>query len=144
MTPRIALNGKDITAFGLTPLDGTLNTLMKPAPMKKLATNENKSAHGSIILCSPTSRRYDKQDLSLMFYIEAPSIIDLSRMVETLVEELKQGKDATGVNELSVPELNKCFRLVYVSVDKYTNFGLSGSATLSIKFTEPNPNNRAL
>lgn len=143
-TPHMALNGKDITEFGITPLDGTLNTLMKPAPTKKLATNENKSSHGIIVLSSPNARRYDKQDISLMFHIEAPSLIDLNRMVENLVEELKQGKDGTGVNELAVPELEKCYRLVYVNADKYNNFGLSGEATLSIKFTETNPNNRTL
>ncbi len=143
--PLMCLNGKDIQEWwGLTPLEGTLNTLMKPAPMKALVTNENAALHGSHILSAPTSRRYQKQDFSLMFYMKAASMTDLHRQVETLVSNLKNGVNNTGVNELTIPELETTFRLIYSSVDKYTNFGLSGGATISIKFTEPNPNNRAL
>jgi len=142
--PVMLLNGQDIERWGISPLEGTMNTLMKPAPMKALVSNENASLHGSLVLYAPSARRYQKQDMSLLFYMQALSLTDLNRQVNALVEHLKNGKDNSGLNELKVPELETCYRLVYVSMDKYTNFGVSGSATISIKFTEPNPNNRAI
>lgn len=141
----MCLNGKDIQEYGLTPLEGTINTLMKPAPLKAAVTNENSSIHGSQVLSAPSSRRYAKQDLSLMFYLESSSLTDLARCLDDLVAKLVAGKDNSGVNELTIPELERTYRLVYAgTIDKYTDFALSGCATISIKFTEPNPNNRTL
>lgn len=143
--PLMCLNGKDIQEYGLTPLEGTINTLMKPAPLKAAVTNENSSLHGSHVLSAPTARRYAKQDFSLMFYLESASLTDLARTIDDLVAKLIAGKNNTGVNELTIPELERTYRLVYAgSFDKYTDFALTGCATVSIKFTEPNPNNRTL
>ena len=143
--PLMCLNGKDIEEWGLTPLEGTLNTLMKPAPMKTLVTNENAYLHGSMVLSQKTARRYAKQDFSLLFYIQGGySLTDLHRNIENLVATLIAGINDTGVNELTIPEIETTYRLVYSSIDKYTDFSMSGNATISIKFTEPNPNNRTL
>lgn len=143
--PLMCLNGKDIEEWGLTPLEGTLNTLMKPAPMKTLVMNENAYLHGSMVLSQKTARRYAKQDFSLLFYIQGGySLTDLHRNIENLVATLIAGINDTGVNELTIPEIETTYRLVYSSIDKYTDFNSSGNATISIKFTEPNPNNRTL
>lgn len=143
--PLMCLNGKDIQEYGLTPLEGTINTLMKPAPMKAPATNENSSLHGSHILSAPSARRYAKQDLSLMFYLESASLTDLARSLEAIEEAITAGVNNTGVNELTIPEIERTYRLVYAgTIDKYKDFALSGCATISIKFTEPNPKNRTL
>lgn len=146
----MCLNGRDIEEWGLTPLEGTLQTLMKPAPEKPLVTNENASLHGSQVIATPTARRFQKQDMSLMFYIDARNVVDLHRRVNTLVADLRNGKKVngsfTGINELTIPELETTFRLVLspTPVDKYNLWSLTGAAAISIKFTEPNPNNRAL
>lgn len=142
MTPRMSLNGKDIAAYSLTPLDGCIGTLMAPASYKTLATNDNAAVHGSTVLSSPAKRRLAKRDITLSFLLRSTSFVDLQRDIDTLVAVLVNGKDDSGVNELYLPLLEKCYRLVFVSIDKYTNFGMQGSATLNIKFTEPNPNNR--
>ncbi len=143
--PLMCLNGKDITEYGLKPLEGTINTLMKPRPMKTLVTNENAFIHGSMVLSQKTARRYAKQDFSLLFYIQGGySLTDLHRNIENLASTLIAGIDNTGVNELTIPEIETTYRLVYSSIDKYTDFSLSGNAIISIKFTEPNPNNRTL
>ena len=46
----IKINGTDISAFGLKPLDGTLDNLMKPAEMKSLVYNENTAIDGSLAM----------------------------------------------------------------------------------------------
>lgn len=142
--PLMSLNGQDIRAWGLTPLDGTINTLFKPAPMKALVTNENAYLHGSQVLSQKTVRRYKKQDLSLLFYIRTPSLTDLHTRLQDLVKALVEGIDGTGINTLTIPEIETTYRLIYEDIDKYNRVDFSGKATISIKFTEPNPNNRTM
>lgn len=146
----MSLNGRDIEEWGLTPLEGTLQTLMKPAPTKALPSNENASLHGSQMITTPSSRRYQKQEFSLMFYIDARTIPDLHRRIKQLTTDLTNGKKLsgsyTGINELTIPELETTYRLVLAPqpIDKYDPYFLTGAAAISIKFIEPNPNNRAL
>ncbi|MCM1361761.1 MAG: hypothetical protein NC235_07650 [Clostridiales bacterium] len=139
---RMALNGKDLVAYNLIPLQGCIATLISPPTYKKLATNDNAALHGSTVLSSPTNRWLDKRDISLSFLLRSPSFVDLQRNIDNLVDVLVNGVNKSGVNELYVPALEKTYRLVFVSIDRYTNFGLCGDATINIKFTEPNPNNR--
>lgn len=142
MKLRMELNGVDVSQYKLTPLDGNLNTLMKPAADKNLVKNENSSMNGTLILHSPTVRKVASRDITLSFKITTPSLVDLQREIDKLVNLLKMGKDSTGMNELYVPIIDTTYRLVYISMDKYSNFGLCGKATLSIKFTETDPTNR--
>ncbi len=144
MKVRLSLNGKDIEAYNLVALDGTLNTLLKPAAPKKLITNENSAINGVMVVSTPSKRRVDKQDISLSFLIGSTSLIDLRRDIDTLTQVLIAGKNNSGVNELVLPELEQCYRLIYSSISSYANFGLDGKAKITIKFTEPNPANRAL
>lgn len=144
MKLRISLNGHDIEEYHLIALDGTLNVLMSPASTKKLVTNENSAIDGIMIVSTPSKRRVDKNELSIPFILKSTSLIDLRREIENFTQVLVAGKNNSGVNELYVAELQQCFRLVYNSISSYSNFGLDGKATIVIKFTEPNPNNRTL
>lgn len=148
MKLHISLNGYDIAKYHLTALDGTLNVLMKPAAYKALTTNDNAASHGVSVIATPSKRRVAKQDLSIPFLLRAASVVDLQREIDNLTTVLVNGKyignSPSGVNELHVAELNKTYRLVYVSISSYANFGLNGYAKVSIKFTEPNPNNRSV
>lgn len=139
----MSLNGDDIEKYHLTSLQGNLATLMKPIGYKNLVSNENSSIDGSLILCSPSMRKAQKRDLSLKFLIKSASLLDLQRDTDTLVNVLISGKNGSGLNELHVPQLCKTFRLVFSTIDSYSNYGLDGWATLSIKFTEPDPTNTA-
>lgn len=148
MKLHISLNGYDIEKYHLTALDGTLNALMKPAAYKTLVTNDNAASHGVSVIATPSKRRFAKQDLSIPFLMRATSVVDLQRELDNLTAVLINGKNIgdspSGVNELHVAELNKTYRLVYVSISSYANFGLNGKALVTLKFTEPNPNNRTV
>ena len=137
----IKINGTDISAFGLKPLDGTLDNLMKPAEMKSLVYNENTAIDGSLAMTR--NRKVKRRDVTLLFIISRASLLELTDAIDALVSMLAAGKNNSGVNEGRVEELDRTFRLVYSSVDKYSNFGIDGKATLSIKFVEPNPKNRS-
>lgn len=148
MKLHISLNGNDIARYNLTALDGTLNALMKPVAYKALVTNDNAASHGISVIATPAKRRVAKQDLSIPFLMRAASVVDLQRELDNLATVLVNGKyngsSPSGVNELYIAELNRTYRLVYVGVSSYSNFGLDGRALVTLKFTEPNPNNRAV
>jgi len=110
--PNIALNGIDISAYGLVPLEGTIATILKPPPLKKLVTNENAYMHGIMALTQPSGRRIDKQDMSLSFFLYAPSMRDLYRQVTKIESLLINGeKDGsglyTGINTLTLYQYDK-------------------------------------
>ena len=144
MRLHISLNGNDIEMYHLTALDGTLNALMKPTTYKKAITNENAAVDGTMILSSPSVRKVDKREVSLPFLLRSVSLVDLQQELDNLAAVLVAGKDNTGINELYVYELNRCYRLYYVSMSSYANFGLEGYARVTLKFTEINPTNNKL
>lgn len=144
MRLHIALNGNDIEMYHLTALDGTLNALMKPATYKKAVTNDNAAVDGTMILSAPSVRKVDKRTISLPFLLRSVSLVDLQQELDNLAKVLVAGKDNTGINELYVHELNRCYRLYYDSMSSYTNFGLDGYARVTLKFTEINPINNKL
>lgn len=144
MRLHISLNGNDIEMYHLTALDGTLNALMKPTTYKKAVTNENAAVDGTMILSSPSVRKVDKREVSLPFLLRSVSLVDLQQELDNLAAVLVAGKDNTGINELYVYELNRCYRLYYVSMSSYANFGLEGYARVTLKFTEINPTNNKL
>ena len=144
MRLHIALNGNDIEMYHLTALDGTLNALMKPAAYKKAVTNENAAVDGTMILSAPSVRKVDKRTISLPFLLRSVSLVDLQQELDNLAAVLVAGKDNTGINELYVHELNRCYRLYYDSMSSYANFGLDGYARVTLKFTEINPTNNKL
>lgn len=144
MRLHISLNGNDIEMYHLTALDGTLNALMKPATYKKAVTNENAAVDGTMILSAPSVRKVDKRTISIPFLLRSVSLVDLQQELDNLAEVLVAGKDNTGINELYVHELNRCYRLYYDSMSSYANFGLDGYARVTLKFTEINPTNNKL
>lgn len=144
MRLHISLNGNDIDMYHLTALDGTLNALMKPTTYKKAVTNENAAVDGTMILSAPSVRKVDKREVSLPFLLRSVSLVDLQQELDNLAAVLVAGKDNTGINELYVYELNRCYRLYYVSMSSYANFGLEGYARVTLKFTEINPTNNKL
>lgn len=159
MKPIIALNGEDIAAFHLTPLEGTIAAILKPPPYKKIVTNDNSYINGTMAICTPSSRRIDKQDITLSFFLHSCSMTDLQRRLQQLEQALINGAKDTdgnysGVNTLTLHEYkvadaygkesSLCLRLIYVGMSKCNTWFPYGKAVVTLKFTEPNPNNRAL
>ncbi|MBO4550141.1 MAG: hypothetical protein J5733_05365 [Bacteroidaceae bacterium] len=152
MKPLIALNGIDIRGLGLVPLAGSIAALVTPPKYKKLQSNDSSFIHGTRVLSSPSSRRYEKNEISLSFFVLAPSQIDLKRKVDSLIDIFVKGKNAgtelqpnyKGVNELYLAEYDICLRLVYSNISKFSPWFPHGNAIATFKFTEPNPNNRTV
>lgn len=147
-TPRMILNGEPIATYNLKPLEGTLDAILQPAPFKKLVTNDSSCIHGTIAISTPAKRFRDKQDLSLSFLVNSTSAMDLQEQLQYLERDLIRGKyqdnNQTGINELVLPDYGICLRLIYIQMSKVTPWFPLSKAVITLKFTEPNPENRAL
>ena len=129
-------------------VSGTITTLLTPAEYKKMTSNENGFIHGAMLLCSPSSRRKDKKEMSLSFFLYSDSQEDLKRDLDKLEELLVNGNEENGVyngvNEMSLPEYGICLRLVFEKVAKVDPWIPHNCAIITLKFIEPNPNNRSM
>lgn len=146
MSYKININGKDVAELGLTPLFGTLDNILKPAPMKKLVTNTNSAIHG-VLPVNAASRKVDKRDFSMLFRLKSASDIDMYRMLVKLETFLRNGvtsgTDSSGINEICFVGYEVCLRAIFNKIDKYTGtVPRSGVASISINFTEIDPTNR--
>lgn len=135
-------NGMKIP-FRLVPLDGTLDNLMKPAEYKAITYNENASIDGAIGVIS--ERRKKRRDVSIMFWMYAEDTLSLNNALEALEAFLIKGGSTYGVNEVVIPQIETCYRLVFNKFDKYARLGSgTGKASISLNFTEINPKNRQM
>lgn len=146
MSYKININGKDIAELGLTPLFGTLDNILKPAPLKKLVTNTNSTIDG-VMPVNAASRKVDKRDFSMLFRLQSASDIDLYRMRVKLEEFLRNGvtdgTDKSGINEICFVRYEVCLRAIFNKIDKYQGATPhSGVASISVNFTEIDPTNR--
>ena len=141
MNLHISLNGRDITEYGITPLDGTINALMKPAGLKKLVTNTNSAFDGVIPVIS-ARRKKDSRTVTLNFYLLSTSLIDRRRDMENLEAELIKGTGG-GVNEMYVEELEQTYRLIFDGITSF-NANVQDKALIAVKFMEfcPTAENR--
>ena len=142
--PLIALNGQDILGYNLVPVEGTIEALLAPRKYKKPVENESAAIHGTRIITTPSKRKYDKGSLSLSFMLYSESMEDLDHDVDNLQQLLADGVDGSGVNELLLAEYGVCLRLYFNEIKKYSPWYPYGKATLTLSFTEINPNNRSI
>lgn len=137
------INGNDISQYGLIALEGTIAALIKPNTYKDLPKNENLSMHGTVIFANPSLRKVKQRDVTLPFLFQSSSLYAMQRALNALRDDLINGTE-DGVNEIYIPAIGTRFYLIFNSMPAFAHFGdlRNGMAKISIKFTEPNPNNR--
>lgn len=139
---KLFINGKCAReTYGAYLGEGSLSALMTPPPIKPIITNNNRVNHGAEVVVvnskGESLLRYDTQDITLFINITADSYEFLKLAQDKLFKEIM-----SGMVQLSVPELpGVIFRLVYQSSSQYSQFN-GQLAKFSVKFIEPNPNNR--
>ena len=136
----ITINNVNVkTTYGVIPLRGTLDALMKPYSMKKVSAVSSAAVDGDISVSIPAMRKAASRYVSIPFKVNGSSIADLDGKITAFISFLRNGYGNQGINNLKVIELNKTYRLMYDSADRYSNFSDSGCCTLTVKFYEPNP-----
>lgn len=133
----ITLNGTTLTSMGVTLLQGAYAELLQPAAVKTYIENDDPTKNGIQIDTLMTPKQ-DKRDLTLRFLVQGSSESDFLAKYNAFIAELQ-----TGYVELYIPDLLSKYRLLYRSCTKYANYRLH-ACEVAIKFTEPDPSNRAV
>lgn len=131
MIRNATINGTPLSTWGAGLMDGTMEALLAPAPMKDYISNESRLEHGTRIL--PGYAKVASRELSLPFLIEGKGRADYLSKYSSFVNELYKGNIA-----LYIPELNRTFTLTYLSSGKYGSYG-ECRAKVMVRFMEAVP-----
>lgn len=136
MSVNLMINGKDARSeWGVLTTSNTLSALLAPAPMKENPSFTSRKEHGSRI--DTSDPKVAQRDLNLEIQMTARSPEEFYSRHAAFCSELEKG--AFDLSTTDRP--NVVYHLLYDSCPQYTQF-CRGMATLSLKCTEPNPNDR--
>ena len=139
MTGELYINGKDAwIEWGVNMGEDFINEIDAFVPMKELIENDSRLEHGKrILLANP---RIASRELTLHFTIKGDSETDYRAKRKAFEQELQ--KLAV---DIKVPAIGtEVYHLVYLGKSVAYALNLSRTfCTVSAKFEEPNPMNRA-
>lgn len=134
----LLINGKDAyITWGVRMGEGVLDALGSSVPMKEFIVNKSRLEHGKrVIIINP---KVDERELTLSFTIEGVTASDYQEKKKAFFEELYKG-----VIDIQVPLVSsEIYHLIYLG--KSITYAQSLDRTFgkcSMKFCEPNPDNR--
>lgn len=132
----IIINGIDARKrWGIITTVNTLNSLLTPAPMKEFPVFNSRLEDGSRI--DTDNPKLQSRDLNLEIQMIADNPSQFYERHEAFCKELYKGSFDLSTSDR--PDI--VYHLKYNSCSAYTQFR-RGIATLSLKVTEANPNNR--
>lgn len=125
------------TTYGVRFVQGAYEALLTPAGMKEYISNDNRLRNGSQYAALATSAKKKAREVAIPFIIEAPTEATFFTRYEAFLEKV-----SSGLVYLRVPRLNKVFKVVYTSCDR---FGISRlkDAIFTLRMIEPDPTNRS-
>lgn len=135
-TPTIYINGKNAkTEWGVLTTGNTLSALLAPVPLKERITNESRLEHGK--RTDNSNPKMASRELNLEIQMTADTEAQFYARHAALCTELAKGTIDLYLSDRPTV----IYHLEYNSCPQYTQFRRS-MATLSLKVTEPNPNDR--
>lgn len=125
------------TKYGVSMLSGTLTALLTPPAAKGMVTNQSRLEDGTRYTV-PDGIRLAERDVTLNFSIKGKDENEFAARYAAFIALLTAGTLTVSTSY----ESGKYYRLLY---QQCTTFGQVGMtyAKISVKFKEPNPNNRA-
>lgn len=137
MTEDLYINNKAAFAtWGLELDESSYDALLLPAPQKPAIENKSSGQHGKQIM---PSAYIDERTVSIVVRINANSRVDYLSKLNSLMTELRGG-----IIAFRVISLNTVYYLAYESSFELSiAYGMK-SGRHSIRFSEPNPNDRDL
>lgn len=139
MTGDLFINGQDAwLTWGVNMGEGFLDAIDSFAPMKDYIENDSRLEHGKRVLV--TEPRVASRDLTLRFTIMGNSESDYRNKRKAFETELQKANV-----DIRVPALGEeVYHLIYLG--KSVNYAMNIArtfSTMSSKFEEPNPMDRA-
>lgn len=139
MTGELFINGKDAwTEWGVNMGEGFISALDSFVPMKDYIENESRLEHGKRVIVS--NPKMASREMTLRFTIKGSSESDYRAKRKAFETELQK------INVLiKVPAIGEeTYHLLYLGKSVSYALNLSRTfSTMSSKFEEPNPMNRA-
>lgn len=147
MTGELYINGIDVyREFGITPIKGTFNEVMKPISVKSPLSVELENEHGEITLFPNNMALLEARDFTIPLAIVAYNSNDFFDKKSRLEAMLQ-----TGTFLMFFPKINLAMTCYLKEVTQYTqlepvqvNAGRRVSAIINLSLREPNPYMRGL
>lgn len=135
------INGKDAyTEWGVNMGEDFLDVIDSFAPMKDYIENDSRKEHGKRVIVNEDVLKVASREMTLHFTIIADTKAEFRSRREAFESELRKGKV-----EVNVPELgSQIYKLIYLG--KSIGYAMNRArtfCTISAKFEEPNPTDRA-
>lgn len=139
MTGELYINSKDAwTEWGINMGDGFLDAIDAFAPMKDYIENDSRLEHGKKVITSIA--KVASRELTLHFTIKGDTASDFRTKRKAFETELQAGSVTVKVPSIG----NDVYKLIYLG--KSISYGMNTArtfCTISAKFEEPNPTDRA-
>lgn len=112
-------------------MEGTLEALLTPAPMKEYIKNDSRRENGLRLI--PANAKVAAREVSIPFLIEGSGRVDFLLKYKSFVNELYKGNIV-----LQVPGLERAYTLTYLSCSKYGSYGAC-RAKVMVRLLEATP-----
>ena len=133
------INGIKASEHGVRMGDDFLSELTTPAPAKDYVRNTSRMEHGVRSAHALQTFRHDERSVTLSFYIHGRTPGEYQTNKTWLLSQLQSRPTLITVGE-RLPQ--KTFRLLYQDAASYSELPGGTNGKLSVKFSEPNPDNR--
>lgn len=126
--------------WGILFADGSLSTLMTPAPLKSYITNKSALSTGKQVLtASGTLPKVDERDFQLTFGLHARNFAEFITRYRAFVAELQKGAFTLTVHmQDGETFLKETYYLLYLSCSQYSEYN-GRLAKFVLKVNEPDP-----
>lgn len=131
----ITINGYTLSSLGVTLLEGSYASLLKPAEMKEWVSNDDPRKDG-IEYIEPATPVVKPRSLDLYFMVQGSTRGEFLTRYNNFIGLLQRS-----IVNVYIPDLGR-YLLKYEGCTSFDHFNLT-MCKVAVKFTEPQPNNLA-
>lgn len=129
----ITINGNTLSSLGVTLLEGSYASLLKPAELKEWVSNDDPRKDG-IEYIEPATSVVKPRSLDLYFMVQGSTRGEFLTRYNNFIGLLQRS-----IANVYIPDLGR-YHLKYEGCTSFDHFNLT-MCKLAVKFTEPQPNN---
>lgn len=130
------INGYTLSGLGVTLLEGSYASLLKPAEMKEWVSNDDPRKDG-IEYIEPATPVVKPRSVDLYFMVQGGTREEFLSRYKNFIGLLQ-----SSIAHVRIPDLGTTYHLKYESCTSFDHFNLK-MCKVAVKFTEPQPTNMA-
>lgn len=129
----ITINGNTLSSLGVTLLEGSYASLLKPAELKEWVSNDDPRKDG-IEYIEPATSVVKPRTVDLYFMVQGSTRGEFLTRYNNFIGLLQRS-----IANVYIPDLGR-YLLKYEGCTSFDHFNLT-MCKVAVKFTEPQPNN---